>query len=883
MRLIKGFFTLALSVISLIVYSQTGSVKGQAIDQQTKLPIANAHIFIPNTTYQTYADSVGNFFLPRLPSGKWTLLIKNEGWESFSKAIVVNPNGTTVLPVEMAQKSGFAATELGLSKSKRSKLMDQAYERLLGKDYKAIEIQILDEGANLIFEELAEKSVRVSSSGPFYITNNETGYLVTTYFEPFLIESDQRPVTSQVYFEIPVPEGKKIGEARAKKRLEIFNNSAQKYLSLLMEGKVDSFERNPNPSITVSSSKGDYFLSFERPVEITLPNGKRGSIDYVVESLEVKLNGSPVSNEQLISGGYFSTINPVFQLPSDLFGDRLISLANLEKTPQSMQEKVLLLTDRNHYLKGETLFFKANMIYAEPLLGPSLSKVLHLELIDTTGYLELHQVFLIKSGKAFGSIVLPVALDQENYFLRAYTSWSLNYGDQNSAFIPIQVHDPSLMPRSDLPKQNSVGVSIFTEKQFYGPDEPVNLNIMVQDQKGKPITSDLTISILDISQGLPVSTSQDLSEIAKIQTINSSKSLADFKLPLETAYSVTGSVKSSASTSMDGNVTALVNALQNMEKYKLDKDGSFVIPNLDFEDEFEIAIRAESRDGMPIRDISLEIQRYPTSSQLTAYEFPELIRTSVKPLTVEELQANMQEGEILMEEFTLEEVKADPRGAMIYGTPDNVVDPAKFQLNGNTAQFLYLLSGQVPGMIVSGNPPSVRLRGGEPLVFIDGVPINFPSGTTLGGGGPTGRSVLQIIEGINVFAIDRVEVIKRLVPSLGDAGRNGVISIFMKTGKDLELANEAKRNNFTSFKLSGYPIPSNFQDIQKVQLENPLLRGLSPTLYWNPEVITSELELAKKVQFKSSESGGPMWVEIRGISETGEILTGSFLINEQKK
>ena len=330
--MIRVLLFLAFGLVSGMAFSQTGSLTGKAIDQETNLPIANAHIFIPNTTYQTYADSAGNFHLPRLPLGKWTLLIKNEGWESFSKAIVITPNGTSILRVEMAKQSSIAKTELAQSKNKQRNLMDQAYERLFGGNYKTAEIQILDEGANLMFEELADKSVRVSASGPCYITNNETGYLITTYFEPFLIESDQRPVTWQVYFEIPVPEGEKSDEARAKKRVEIFENSPQKYLSLLMEGKVDSFERSPNPSITTSSVKGDYFLSFEKPLEITLPNGNSGSIDYVGESVEVKLNGSPVSTEQLIAGGYFSTINPVFQLPSDIFGDRLISLANLERS-----------------------------------------------------------------------------------------------------------------------------------------------------------------------------------------------------------------------------------------------------------------------------------------------------------------------------------------------------------------------------------------------------------------------------------------------------------------------------------------------------------------------------------------------------------------------
>jgi hypothetical protein len=151
----------------------------------------------------------------------------------------------------------------------------------------------------------------------------------------------------------------------------------------------------------------------------------------------------------------------------------------------------------------------------------------------------------------------------------------------------------------------------------------------------------------------------------------------------------------------------------------------------------------------------------------------------------------------------------------------------------------------------------------------------------LGGGSPAGRTATEVIEGINVFAIDRVEVIKRTVSMLGEGGRNGIISIFMKSGADLEKANEAMMNNFTPFKLSGFPTSRKFADVMEEQKLNPLLRGLRPTLYWNPEVITNTEALSQNVQFESSQTGGPMWVEIKGISADGQPIEGRFVINQQ--
>lgn len=145
-----------------------------------------------------------------------------------------------------------------------------------------------------------------------------------------------------------------------------------------------------------------------------------------------------------------------------------------------------------------------------------------------------------------------------------------------------------------------------------------------------------------------------------------------------------------------------------------------------------------------------------------------------------------------------------------------------------------------------------------------------------------GKPVSAILRSINVFAIDKVEVVKRLVPILGDQGRNGVISIFLKTGLKYERAIEETRNSFKLFQFDGLRTNKTSEEIIRIQSEESILKRIKPTLYWNPALSTERFSQSKSVEFKTGEKVGSIWVEILGISETGEMLTGSFLINEQK-
>jgi hypothetical protein len=147
----------------------------------------------------------------------------------------------------------------------------------------------------------------------------------------------------------------------------------------------------------------------------------------------------------------------------------------------------------------------------------------------------------------------------------------------------------------------------------------------------------------------------------------------------------------------------------------------------------------------------------------------------------------------------------------------------------------------------------------------------------LGGGG--GRSVYEVLEGVNIFNIERVEVIRRLVPMYGDLGRNGVISIILKTGEQLQK----EGNNFTLMKLQGYAPSIPFEVTEASRKFYPFLKPYRPTLYWNPSLTNDGSRLAIPIEFMLNEKAGPILVEVRGITELGEPIYGTFVLNEPTK
>lgn len=90
-------------------------------------------------------------------------------------------------------------------------------------------------------------------------------------------------------------------------------------------------------------------------------------------------------------------------------------------------EKVYLHTDRESYLTGESVWFKAYVTDGSFHKPVDISKVLYVELLNSSSLPVLQTKISLENGKGNGSVYLPATIQSGNYVLRAYTNWMKNF------------------------------------------------------------------------------------------------------------------------------------------------------------------------------------------------------------------------------------------------------------------------------------------------------------------------------------------------------------------------------------------------------------------------------------------------------------------------
>ena len=123
---------------------------------------------------------------------------------------------------------------------------------------------------------------------------------------------------------------------------------------------------------------------------------------------------------------------------SDIFSQGLT-----ERDSIGLVEKVYLHVDRDAYFPGDDIWFSAYLIDGTYGTLTSNSTNLHVELISPSNVIISGRIIRLARGLGNGDFHLPDTIKPGGYFLRAYTNYMRNFGEENFFIKRIVVLDPA--------------------------------------------------------------------------------------------------------------------------------------------------------------------------------------------------------------------------------------------------------------------------------------------------------------------------------------------------------------------------------------------------------------------------------------------------------
>ncbi len=148
-------------------------------------------------------------------------------------------------------------------------------------------------------------------------------------------------------------------------------------------------------------------------------------------------------------------------------------------------EKIYIHYDKDYYVTGETIWFKAYLYSDEKPSG--LSTSLYLQFCDNKGHIIYNKQYPAMGAVAKGNIEIPDSLPQGNYYIRAFTAGMLNYDE---AFIykkNIFVFKGSTSSAPGSNESQNVSLQFFPESGNLVDDILTVVGFKATDQWGTPV------------------------------------------------------------------------------------------------------------------------------------------------------------------------------------------------------------------------------------------------------------------------------------------------------------------------------------------------------------------------------------------------------------
>lgn len=466
-----------------------------------------------------------------------------------------------------------------------------------------------------------------------------------------------------------------------------------------------------------------------------------------------------------------------------------------------------------------------------------------------------------------------------------------------------------------LNEEDMASVSFELNKPTYKKRDKIQAKLNIRDNQNRPLTGDVSISVIDNKDVKPDSCSNIISYLLLTSDLkgyieqpasyftkdkNESSSLIDLlmlthgwrrynipqvikgnitqpNIPIELSQNIEGQVTELFGSVKNGEVS-LLSAYDSIYAYiatSTDNKGYFSFPSMEHRDSTLFTLKAVTSKGKDYVSIKLtNKENFPPPNHFITWEkFQNRKEDSDIKIYISkaDMKYTFENGMrmINLGEITIEAKRKTKAVNSKYYSPiwtNNVITSEEIdKLHINNIKSLLL---RLPG---------IRLLKGDVYIYDDAKPIVIINdrmffgydGISSEGGFST--IIKTIDDNINVKDIETIHILKGAASaSLGMYGGGGAIVITSKKGKATPAS---KPLNVLHFKLLGYQQPVEFYSPQ-YRLTHERIHpdpDLRTTIYWKPDLMINE-EGESKVEFYSADAETSYSVVIEGVTNEGKLV-----------
>ncbi len=556
--------------------------------------------------------------------------------------------------------------------------------------------------------------------------------------------------------------------------------------------------------------------------------------------------------------------------------------ARLFCPPATIEEKVILFTDRSIYIAGEQIQFSASLFSSENKGSSNVSRILYCELVTPDGNIITNKKFLINQLSAAGCILIPKDQVTGTYYIRAYTKLMREFGPFSYEYKQIRIINPkspdvlvsdtttnihSLENKVSKLKELNAILSVSLDKKVFASRDTITISYQQANSPAIDIKS-ISLSIVPENSASTLSFQPFVKELQKAET---------GYYPETRGLSLVGKLTeaSSSITVPDKRINlSIIGEGRDFMVTRTDSLGRFYFALPNYYGSRDLFLCAEKTPSQAVK-IWVDNDFCTMPFQLPS---PKFYLTELERLTAQNMAQNVQIDSHFRNNITVtDSTDLKTEVTSFYGKPTTVLYLDKYIMLPTLEDYFNELPSQVKVRKRKGESYFVvqgekELSFYDPLVMVDWVAVDEPSK----------------ILAITPMNVSRIEVVNEDYVKGGHI-YGGIISIISKKG-DFAGVDLPSTGIFINFRFLSENQCFNISDKNSATIPdarntilwepslkepNSEIKNATSTTsqLWKPAAQAEQKSQIEKIVFTAPDTPGKYAILFDGVTTNGELFS----------